>query len=712
MLNLLKKIVQVLVLVALSGITAVSVALAYHYNKVQGNLEGLVNIDLPQGLQTTKIYARDYDPETGTGTLLANLYLENREYVSLKDVPKMLVDSTLAIEDKRFYFHRGVDFSANIRAISAIVRRGGELVQGGSTITQQLARNVFLPYIKSQKTLNRKIQEIILARALERKFSKDEILENYLNNIFYGAGAYGVKAAASTYFGKDLSELSLAECAMIAGLPQKPSALNPFVNLKGAIERRNQVLERLLAIKRSRAYLDLSYLSEEEILSAMEEEVNLVERAEPGVMRAPYFTSWVREILYDNYGEDQVLRQGLIVVTTLDWDYQQAAEKAVKEGIDKNREARRVTQGALVCLDVDSGEILALAGGYDYTESKYNRAVQADRQAGSAFKPFVYATALLEGLPPSLRLRDLKMTYDVGEGKGYTPKNSDLSYRGIVNMVYALQFSRNAATIDLMNRVGPHNVIATARKMGITSKLDSVLSLALGVCDVKLLEMVSAFNVIARGGTYIEPTPILRVYDRSGLILEDHTDDAQIRSREALPAEVAVKLRKMMEMVITGGTGRVARFNNGAGVYQPAAGKTGTTEDFGDAWFIGFTPKIVTGVWVGNDDFRIKMRRVFGATVPAPIWKNFMSQVYKDRELETFSLPKDVKDVSIPSASARPVSSLEDIQIEGDYYYKFSIDVQKVLEEEAKKEEKEKAKPGESGETPPADNEEPPEVFF
>lgn len=715
MLERAKNTLQILLVAALAAVSVTTVALAYHYNRVQANLRTLINIDLPEGLQTTKIYARDYDPKTGRGTLLANLYLENREYVPLKEIPRYLVSATLAIEDKRFYFHHGIDIPANIRALFAIISSGGEFVQGGSTITQQLARNVFLPYIRSQKTLNRKIQEIILARALEQKFSKDEILENYLNNIFYGAGAYGVKAAASTYFGKDLSELTLAEAALIAGLPQKPSALNPFINPEGAIQRRNQVLSRLLAIKRSGRFLDLSYLSEEEIKSAMKEELRLAERTEPEIMRAPYFSSWVREQLYEKYGEDQVLRQGLIVVTTLNWEYQQAAEKAIKSAIDKYRDTRHVSQGALVSIDVETGEVLALVGGYDYNESKYNRAIQADRQAGSAFKPFVYATALLEGLSPSLELRDLRMTYQLGPEQYYTPKNADLSYRGIVNMVYALQHSRNAATVDLMNRIGPEKVIETARRMGITSKLDPVLSLALGVCDVKPIEMVAAFNVIARGGTYIEPVAILRVYDRTGVLLEDHTEDADIRTREALPSNVALTLRKMMERVVTAGTGTVARFKNKEGKYQPAAGKTGTTEDFGDAWFIGFTPKIATCVWVGNDDFRKKMVRVFGASIPAPIWRDFMAAVYKDRTTEEFTIPEGSQEVSIPSASARAPSSVRDILMEGDFCYKFSIDRELIEEtkmEEEKKAEEEAEKEKQQTDSEEKQTEEPPAVYF
>lgn len=688
---------------SLLGVIIASVFLVISYERVQANIESIINIDLPEGLQTTKVFASDYDPQTGEGALLANLFLENREFVPLSQIPQSLIAATLASEDKRFYYHHGVDVAANLRAILAILRHRA-LVQGGSTITQQLARNVFLPYVKSQKTLNRKVQEIILAQALERKFSKDEILESYLNNIFYGAGAYGVAAAASTYFGKDLSGLTLAETALIVGLPQKPSSLNPFVNPEGAVERRNQVLHRVRAEMLDGHCVNVPGLTDAEIDAALQEKLTLKPRREAGMMRAPYFTSWVREQLYDKYGEDQVLRQGLIVVTSLSWKYQQVAEKAVEEAIERYRDARRVSQGALVSMDVDTGGILALVGGYDYAESKYNRAVQGGRQVGSAFKPFVYATALKQGISPNTELRDLKVHYKVGPGQIYTPHNSDMEFRGIVNMVYALQYSRNAASVDLMNRVGPQNVVQTARDMGVRSPLEGVLSLALGVCNVKPLEMASAFSCFPRGGTYIEPVSILRVYDRNGVLLEDHTNDVELRSHRALPPDVAYMMVQMMQRVILGGTGTVARFKNGAGQYQPAGGKTGTTDDFGDAWFVGYTPRVVTAVWVGNDDHRIKMRRVFGASIPAPIWKNYMQGIYAELPLENFGVPAGAGRAGIPAASKRPVSSLEDLQIEGYYTYPFEIDLSALPEAE---EEGEVGKPSADRETKPPPAEEP-----
>lgn len=680
-----KKAVAYANVAALVAVIIATLFLLFTFLRVQSNISSIINTDLPQGLQTTKVYASDYDPKTRTGTLLANLYLENREYMPLLELPGQMVACTLASEDKRFYHHHGVDVFANLRAMFAIAR-SGSISQGGSTITQQLARNVFLPFIKSQKTMNRKVQEIILAQALEKKFSKDEILESYLNNIFYGAGAYGVKAAASTYFGKDPEKLTLAECALLAGLPQRPSVLNPFVNPEGAKERRNQVLERLLAEKRSGKYLDLSDISEADITAAMEEPVKVVEKTEAGVMRAPHFTSWVRELLYDKYGEDQVLRQGLIVVTSLNWDYQKAAEAAIKNNIDKFREGRRVSEGALVSIEVDTGNILALVGGYDYKASKYNRAVQGNRQVGSAFKPFVYAAAIAQGLTPSTTLRDIPTDFILGPGQVYSPKNSDGKFSGIVNMVYALQHSRNVAAIDLMNRVGPENAVAIAHKMGVKGEIPPVLALPLGVASVKPLEMASAFACFPRGGNYVEPVPILQVYDRYGVLLEDHTKDVELRTRRALDPRVAWTMVLMMQRAVTGGTGTSARFGNGEGKPQPCAGKTGTTDDYGDAWFVGYSPKICTAVWYGNDDHKRKMARVFGATIPAPTFREYMAAAYKGRKVESFVPPKGCEKITIAGGMVRGLEKLEDIQATGNYTYPFRIKAE-ALEEEEKPEE-------------------------
>jgi 1A family penicillin-binding protein len=689
-----KKAVALANVAALVAVIIATCFLLFTFLRVQSNISSIINTDLPQGLQTTKVYASDYNPVTHTGTLLANLYLENREFMPLVEVPNQMVACTLASEDKRFYRHHGVDFFANLRAMFAIAR-SGSISQGGSTITQQLARNVFLPFIKSEKTLNRKVQEIILAQALEKKFSKDEILESYLNNIFYGAGAYGVKAAAATYFGKDPSALTLGESALLAGLPQRPSVLNPYVNPDGAKERRNEVLARLKFEKRSGKYLDLSNISDSEIEQAMNEPLVLAERHDTGVMRAPYFSAWVRELLYDKYGEDQVLRQGLIVVTSLNWDYQKAAEAAVTGSINKYR-TRRVTQGALVSVDVETGNILAMVGGYDYSQSVYNRAVQGNRQVGSAFKPFVYATALSQGMSPSTTLRDLPTDFILGPGQVYSPKNSDGKFSGMINMVYALQHSRNVAAIDLMNRVGPANAVAMAHRMGVKEDLPPVLALPLGVASVKPLEMAGAFACFPRGGNYVEPVPILQVYDRYGVLLEDHTEDVQMRTSPALDPRVAWTMVLMMQRAVTGGTGTPARFSNGAGVSQPTGGKTGTTDDYGDAWFVGYTPKVCTAVWFGNDDSHIKMSRIFGGTIPAPTFRAYMSAVYKARKVESFKPPPGCEKITLVGGSVRGLESLADIQATGSYTFPYRIRAAELPEEKPAE-----TPPGETPATPP-----------
>jgi penicillin-binding protein 1A len=403
----------------------------------------------------------------------------------------------------------------------------------------------------------------------------------------------------------------------------------------------------------------------------------------------------VRELLYDKYGEDQVLRQGLIVVTSLNWDYQKAAEAAIRGSVDKYR-TRRVSQGALVSLDVETGNILAMVGGYDYAQSVYNRAIQGNRQVGSAFKPFVYATAISQGIPPSTMLRDIPTDFILGPGQVYSPKDSDGKFSGMINMVYALQHSRNVAAIDLMNRVGPENAVAMAHRMGVKEDLPPVLALPLGVASVKPLEMAGAFACFPRGGNYVEPVPILQVYDRYGVLLEDHTQDVQMRTSPALDPRVAWTMVLMMQRVVTGGTGTPARFQNGAGVSQPCGGKTGTTDDYGDAWFVGYTPKVCTAVWFGNDDSHIKMSHIFGGTIPAPTFRSYMSAVYKTRKTENFVPPPGCEKITLVGGAVRGLESLTDIQATGSYTYPYRIRADELPPETPPE-----TPPGETPATPP-----------
>lgn len=614
--------------------------------QISKNQSLVSGISLPLTSQNTRVYASDYDPEKHTGTLLGALYVENRDYVKLSDVPKQLVDCILASEDAGFWKHKGFNVRSIIRAAVANVR-SQSLREGASTISQQLARNVFLPNIKSQKTISRKLQEIILARAIENKYSKQEILESYLNYIYFGNRAYGVKAAAYSYFNKDMDKLTLGECALLAGLPKAPTLLNPFKNKDGALARRDEVLARLEE-ERHRGNLDLSYISESEIEKAKTEEVVLSHRrAGPSGWFAPYFVSYVRQYLFDKYGEDQVLRHGLTVVTTLNPTAQAIGEDAVVKDVTAAAKSKRVSQGALVSVDVKTGGILAMVGGLDYDKSNFNRATMARRQPGSSFKPFVYSTALEEGWKITDTLQDKEIGYPDGEGGEWTPHNYDRKYLGTIPVWYGLVQSKNAATVDLLNHIGPEKVVEMARRMGITTQLNPYLSLGLGSDGVIPLEMAAAFATFPRGGIYVKPVCVLQVYDHNGTLIEDNTQNMQSRSTEAMSPETAYTMVVLMKGVIQRGTG--TRANIG----RPAGGKTGTTNDYRDAWFVGYTPDICTAAWVGNDDFQ-SMNRMFGGGTPAQMWRDFMSAFLKDAQKTDFAAPEDAPVRSLPAFAPKP----------------------------------------------------------
>ena len=651
--SLIGRIVFILVLIGLVLVIIGMINVYRAYSKVSANIERIAEIDLPEGSLATRVYGRDYVPATEQGgreqgTLLATLYEENRQLVKYPELPPMLLACVLSTEDAGFFHHGGVDMKGNLRAFYNIVRRHGEVRGGGSTITQQLSRNVFLPYIKSEKTINRKIQEIILAGALEKRFSKQEILEAYLNHIFFGAGAHGIKAAARTYFGKSMDQLTLAECALLAGLPQAPSKYNPQDEAKRELAeaRRNEVL-RLLDTRLDGDFLpqliaadpekfgDLE-LSHTDIDKALEEPIKVGKQVTSRAMLAPYFVSYVREqVLYHRYEEDQVLKNGLIVVTTLDPQYQKWAEDIVRQKIDEQRSSQRVSQAALILLEAKTGEVLACVGGYQWgsTTSKgadmYNRAFLAQRQVGSAFKPFTYSTAYEQGFPPSLLIKDGPNTEETKRlGKAW-PKNSDGGYLGWISMFYALQMSRNAAAVDLMvNCTGIEPVIDIARKMGIRSDLDPVPALTLGSAVIRPIEMAEAFDTFPNMGIHRRFTTVKKVYNQDGILIEvdDSKGAIEKRSNRAISEQTAWIMVQNMQRVVNAGTGTRARVNG-----VEIAGKTGTCSDFTDAWFVGYSPELVCAVWVGNDDFRVPMRHMFGGMLPAEIFQSLMKKIYTEQ---------------------------------------------------------------------------------
>lgn len=562
--------------------------------------------------QTTKIFSSD-------GQLLASLYEENREVVPIEEIPQDLINATIAIEDDRFFEHCGISPRAIFRALRAnlLARRP---VQGGSTITQQLARDV---YLSRQKTLMRKLQEALLALRIERLYSKEEILGLYLNQICYGHGAYGVAAAAQVYFGKKVQDLNLAECALLAGLPRWPVGYSPYNYPQRAKQRRAVVLNRMV---------ELGYITPRQAEEAKKEplptDVSRLKRAGVHHFRAPYFVTYVIRQLVKRYGEDTVYKGGLRVYTTLNIPLQIGADKALKVQLREAR-SRNVTQGAVVCIDPRTGYILALVGGRDFNDphgGQWNRATQARRPPGSAFKPFVYTVAIDQGWSPHDVLSATPTTFWDQFGKPYRPKNYNSKQVGPYTLENALAQSVNVVAVRLIEKVGPHRVVEYAHRMGIKQRLYPYLSLALGSRGVTPLEMAVAYCPFANGGLRVEPISILRIEDSQGNLIYR----ARPHLRRVLSERTAYIMREMLRGVILHGTGRrAARLN------LPAAGKTGTTTDDRDAWFIGFTPGLVTAVWVGNDD-NSPMRHTWGGNTCVPIWMKVTKAA-----AELFEWPED-----------------------------------------------------------------------
>lgn len=542
---------------------------------------------------TTKVYSQD-------GQELARLFAEHREMVPLEQIPQALINATIAIEDSRFFEHRGVDLRGIARAIKENWQAGRQ-VQGGSTITQQLAREL---YLSRKPTLMRKLQEALLALNLERRYSKWEILEMYLNQVCYGERAYGVAAAAEVYFGKRLQDLNLSECALLAGLPRCPERYSPFKSYVDADRRRRVVLHRLC---------ELGYITPEEERQARETPIvlNSHHSLKSGVLsyKWPYFTTYAVDQLVEKYGEELVYHGGLRVYTTLYPPLQQVAEDSLRQGLERAR-SRRVSQGAVVCIEVQTGRILALVGGRGFSvNDQFNRAIQALRQPGSSFKPFLYAAAIDHGFSPYDCMSGTPTSFDIGESKPYRPQNYSPHQSGSYTLMEALEQSVNVVAVRLIDRLGPPMLVDYAHRLGIRQPLRPVYSLALGSIGVTPLEMATAYIPFATLGYAVEPTVLLRVEDSHGNVLYQ----ARPQRRRVLSEYTAYTLNRMLRNVVLNGTGRSARLP------IPVCGKTGTTNSDRDAWFIGFTTGMVTAVWVGNDN-NAPMWSSWGSNTCAPIW--------------------------------------------------------------------------------------------
>jgi penicillin-binding protein 1A len=587
------------------------------------------NLDLP-----TVEDIRNYQPPVSTkvldchGKLIAEFYYQRRTAVPLGEIPQYLKDAIIVVEDKRFYSHRGIDFIRVVGSLFYNLRSLKLRAQGASTITQQLARSMFLTM---EKSLSRKFREIVLALELEKNYTKDEILELYLNVVYFGNGFYGVEAAAQGYFNKSVKELTLAQCALLASLPKAPNFYSPYSNPQAALKRRNFFLTMLYKHKK---------ITKRKLDKALAEPLGVMPRKGPRNL-APYFVEEIRKYLVSKYGEDFVYTSGATVYSTLDLSFQEVANRVVDSiltAIELNYRLPRskakfdelvkadstlkpnYLQGALIILDPNTGYIKAMIGGRDFYQSQFNRATQAKRQAGSAFKPFVYAAAFENGFTPADLEEDLPITINIPGSKPYAPENFDNTYLGKITLRRALALSRNLVAVRLITKVTPEEVVRVAHRLGIDNPIPPYYSIALGSCDVSLIEMTRSFTVFANGGNRVTPIYITKILDSEGRILEQNYPNPQ----PVLDPKIAYVLTNTLKSVINEGTASIIRR---LGFNYPAAGKTGTTDDFTDTWFIGYTPDLVCGIWVGYDEKRTIYHNATGGGICAPIWAMVMKGI-------------------------------------------------------------------------------------
>ena len=702
----------------------------WHFSK---DLPALDQLGTYQPSLVTQVYSSDQQ-------LIGQFFIERRILTPVADIPEQLRRAVIAVEDVRFFEHPGLDYIGMLRAAWTNVRRGGK-VEGASTITQQLARSLFL---SSERTFDRKVRELILAYKMELVLTKEQILELYLNQIYFGQGAYGVASAAQTYFGKDLSALTIGESAFLAGLPKSPNHYSPFKAYDRAKKRQEHVLARMEEAK---------FLTPAEREQAAAEILGF--RRPGGEQAAPYFVEYIRQLLVAKYGEAMVYKGGLKVFTTLNLEMQKAAEAAFAGGLrelDKrqgwrgplrtvdataptppvvaavsdqalkagdyregfvskvakdhflvqigttvaklafddmawakrrltgfdtakdfvvNQNLRQVlkpgdvievmvkkldrdivqvqleqtplVEGGLITLEPDNGAIRAMVGGYDFARSEYNRAVQAHRQPGSAFKPIIYATAVSQGMSPASVILDAPVVYEQEQDeKTWKPENYGRKIHGMVSLRDALAHSHNLATVRLLDKVGVKDVIEFAKTVGITSPLAADLSLGLGSSSLGLMELTSAYGVLLNQGSRAEPYAILSVKDNAGTVLEQ----AAPQAIPVISKETAYLITNMMEDVIQKGTGQAAKV-----LGRPIAGKTGTTDEFINAWFIGGAPNLVTGIYVGFDDRRSLGETESGAHAALPIWINFMRVALKPLPVMAFTIPEGVTFVKVDPAT-------------------------------------------------------------
>lgn len=597
----LKTFILVSTALFLAGIVALNLYLS--------SLPPIENLEDYKPNIVTKFYSAD-------GEVIKTFTAYTYDRIDLKDVPEELKKALIATEDKNFYRHNGYDVVGIIRSsIQNVIAR--QAVQGASTLTQQLARILFL---SNERTLTRKVKELEVAARIEKTISKDQILEMYLNNVYLGAGAYGVSAASKIYFNKKLDQLTLPELALIAGLPQAPSVYNPYNSKKLAIRRRNQVLKRMLTMR---------YITKDEYKKAIEAEVTL--SSVPQIYttnKAPYFSDYVvKEMEKLGFTETDIIHGGYKVVTTLDSKAQDTANESILRNMKAWGLTNKSHQAAVFAYNPIDGRILVYAGGKNYGESQYDRVTQAIRPPGSAFKPIVYAAALEKGISPNDIIEDMPVT--IGN---WSPHNYSHKYRGKIPVYKALMVSSNVCAARMIQEVGIRSVKQLATVLGITTPLEYDYTISLGSNGVKLFEFVRAYGAFANGGYVVQPYAIEKIEDSRGRVLYRA---GKTKSTHQLSLKTAAEMTAMLKTVLISGTG------TGANIGKPAAGKTGTTDDCRDAYFVGYTPDIVTGVWVGDDNNK-QVNGLYGGTIPAKIWKEVMTVATRDLGAKDFDYPEVV----------------------------------------------------------------------
>lgn len=620
------------------------------YERYRSELPSIGRLEDWQPNLVTKVFSRD-------GKVIAEFASERREIVPLDRVPPEFIRSILATEDRAFYRHDGINLKRLLLVGTRYLLTGSKS-QGASTITMQLSKNLFL---SNEKTLVRKFKQMVLAHEIEEYYTKDKILEMYVNQVYFGSGAYGIESAAEMYFGKPATDLTLAEAALLAGIVQSPSRQSPRVDMKAAMARRAVVLNNLV---------DVGAIDRATAESIKKRPIELA--PSPG-MSGPdsYFAEYVRRQLEQMLGSDAVWQGGYRVYTTLDAGLQETAEKVVEdhlEQIEKTLGPGKVTraewlaqradstssdaeyesatpylQGILMSVDLDTGGIVAMVGGRNFQESKFNRVTQARRQPGSVFKPFVYTAAIRNGFPPSYVVQDKPLSMDAGDGGTWAPVNYDHKFRGPVTLRYALTNSINVPTVRLMFDVGIQAVADYARDAGITTPLPPYGSLALGAADLIPFEVARAYTIYPTGGVRITPIAITRIEDRNGNVVRTFKAP---RTRVLSPQE-AFLMTSILEDVVDHGTARWGV--RGQGFEWPAGGKTGTTNESTDAWFVGFTPKYLTLTWVGFDRKQRIRYNGTGGVLAAPIWTDFMKVAHEgmDRPEVGFPEPSGLEKVQV-----------------------------------------------------------------